>query len=64
MKKKQENFEDENIAYIELHNIIWLEQEYIEKELLSLLETSSYDDLADLNKEIKLTKHEILRNTW
>lgn len=43
---------------------MWLEQKYIEKELKMLLETTSYEELAGLNKDIKLTKHEILRNTW
>ena len=44
--------------------MVWLDQKYIESELLNLLETTSYDELAGINHEIKLTKHEIVRNTW
>jgi hypothetical protein len=64
MKSKQESFVDNDIAFIELHNLVWLDQYYLEKELLTLLPTSTYEELAALNKDIKLTKHEILRHTW
>lgn len=64
MKSKQEKFEDENMAYIELHNIVWLGGEYLDKELLLLKKTNSYESLVDINRDIKLIKHEILRSTW
>lgn len=64
MKSKQENFQDDNLAYIELHNIVWLEQAHIESELMKLTETNHYESLVDINREIKLIKHEILRGTW
>ena len=64
MKLKQEVYSDESMAYIELCNKVWLGHEYIEKDLLKLKETNNYETLVELNRDIKLTKHEILRGQW
>lgn len=64
MKLKQEVYADENTAYIELTNKIWLGNKYIEKELLKLKNQNCYEILVELNRDLKLTKHEILRNQW
>ena len=63
LKSDKANSKDLNITYIELHNKIWTSQAEIEKELLSLQSSNNYEIIVDLNREIKLVKHEILRSS-
>lgn len=48
----------------DLNEKVWKNDFLIEQELIQLQITSSYDELVDLNRDIKFFKREILRHSW
>lgn len=62
-KSKPSSYSSDSISYIELQNKVWSKQEDIEKEIKKLINDLNYEDLVDINRDIKLFKHEILRSS-